>query len=364
MDDLRRGVATDDPFRERLAAFWANHFTALTRGYFLRAGRAGYVAEAIRPHLAGRFADMLFAVATHPFMLRYLDQRVSIGPNSPVGLRRDRGLNENYARELLELHTLGVGGGYDQRDVRQLAELLTGLTSNKHHTDFAFRPDWAEPGPEEVLGKRYGGAAPQLDDIRTVLEDLALHPSTARHLARKLAAHFLADDPDEDMVAQMASAYQSSGGELMALYEAMLAHPLAWRGFGGKAKTPIEFLVTAMRALGTTPEQLDTFDLGRVRKRLMRPMVLMGQPYARPPGPDGWADEVPAWITPHGLAARIGLAQVILKWLKKDQLDPRSFVYDALADAPGIALVQAVHGAETRAEGLMLVLASPEFNRR
>lgn len=363
-DEFRRGTETDDPFRERLMAFWANHFTARTNGYVYRSGHAGYAADAIRPHLTGRFADMLKAVAVHPFMLYYLDQRLSIGPNSPVGLAKNRGLNENFAREVLELHTVGVDGAYTQRDVRQLAELFTGLTSSIRQ-GFRFRPRWSEPGAERVLGEVYGGRGDaKIEDIFAVLEDLAVHPSTADFLAKKLAVHFVADLPDADLIAHMAAAYRRSGGALMALYAAMLEHPAAWRGFGAKAKSPLEYMVSAARALGLRASDFEGERRRRIRKLILLPLNRMGQPYAEPPGPDGWPDDISAWINPHGLAARIGWALTVKDRFKLDAIDPRRFVEDALADAAGSRLAFAASGAETRAEGIALILGSAEFNRR
>ncbi len=168
------------PLRERLARFWTDHFTVISKSRTDRAWPAALVDEAIRPHLAGRFADMLAAVVTHPAMLIYLDQVNSTGPNSPRGERRGRGLNENLARELLELHTLGVGGGYGQEDVREMAELLTGLAFAPER-GFVFDEARVEPGDDVVLGVSYGGAG--IAPIRAALEDLAVHPATARHLA-------------------------------------------------------------------------------------------------------------------------------------------------------------------------------------
>ncbi|HEX9857469.1 MAG TPA: DUF1800 family protein, partial [Paracoccaceae bacterium] len=189
---LARAVGSPDGFRERLVQFWADHFTAVERFRQDVALPPALVEDAIRPHVARRFGDMLKAAVLHPAMLMYLDQAQSIGPASPVGQRRGRGLNENLARELIELHTLGVGAAYSQADVTEMAELLTGLRFDPGFgTDF--EPRWAEPGPERVLGRVYAGpgAAPVLE----ALDDLAVRPETARHIARKLAVHFVADQP-------------------------------------------------------------------------------------------------------------------------------------------------------------------------
>ncbi len=195
---FQRAIASRTGFRERLVAFWTDHFTVAANGPVLSALVPDLVENAIRPHVGGRFGDMLEAVTLHPAMLIYLNQVQSAGPNSVAGKRRGKGLNENLAREVLELHTLGVGAGYTQDDVRQLAELLTGLSVDK--SGFTFRSRIAEPGAEVVLGKRYGGGEASLGDIRAVLADIAVHPDTARHLARKLIVHFVGGEVPEDWV--------------------------------------------------------------------------------------------------------------------------------------------------------------------
>ena len=361
--DLSRIVETDDPFRERLSAFWANHFATRAMGQPHLAAGPAYVDEALRPHLAGRFGDLLKAAVTHPVMLYYLDQNGSVGPNSTVGLRSGRGLNENLAREVLELHTLGVGAGYGQADVTQFAELLTGLTfSIRNGTGSEFRPGLAEPGAEVVLGRSYGGGIPQLADIHAALEDLAVHPATAAHLSRKLAAHFVADAPDPGLVAAMTDTWRFSGGDLAAVYRAMLDHPAAWSGFGAKVKPPRDFVASALRALGVSAGELAALGPGQLRKDLIRPLGAMAQGIEGPPGPDGFPDEASAWVQPFGLAQRISWAMAVAA--RVPERAPADFARAALGDAASARLLMAAGAAETRAEGVGLVLASAEFNRR
>ena len=219
--DLLRGLGltmlrwseTQSGFRERLALFWTDHFTTVGKSEPQRSAVSIYVDAAIRPHLSGRFGDLLVAAVTHPMMLTYLDQRVSVGPQSAFARRKgtSRGLNENLAREVLELHTLGVDGPYTQADVRQLAELFTGLTIDRSGA-MAFRPGWAEPGEELVLGRRYGGNPARLEAVEQALHDLAVHPATADHVARKLAVHFVSDAPDPGLVAHMAARFPGHRG--------------------------------------------------------------------------------------------------------------------------------------------------------
>lgn len=364
MRAFARITDTDDPFRERLAWFWADHFTARARSFNLAAGGAAYIDEAIRPHVAGRFGEMLKAVVTHPLMILYLDQVVSFGPNSPRAQREGRGLNENLARELLELHTLGVGGPYTQADVRQLAELLTGLTfSLKEGARFA--PPIAEPGAETVLGVSYGGAGQaRIEDIHAVLEDLAVHPATAAHVCGKLAAHFTADVPDPEMVRQMVAAYRASGGDLMAVYHAMLGHRAAWAPGQGKVKQPFDFMASALVALRVPGRELVRMDSKAVRRLIRYPLARMGQPFLAPPGPDGWPDTAEDWITPQGVAERVTWAMRAPTRLVPALPDPRRFVLTALGEAATPRTVFAAGAAETVAEGIGLVLAAPEFQRR
>ena len=305
---LMRGALAADGFRERLTWFWADHFTVRATSVRYRPGPATYVEDAIRPHVAGKFSDMLRAAAIHPVMLAYLDQDSSIGPESRVGQRKDGGLNENLAREILELHTLGVGAQFTQTDVTEFAELLTGLTFTVED-GFRFRRRWAEPGAERVLGSRYGGKGPaKRKDIFDALDDIAHMPTTAAHLAHKLAVHFISDTPDPDLVMQMTHAYLANDTDLARVYEAMLAHPKAWTPLGAKARQPFEFITAALRALGTAETRLATLTNGELNRLILRPLARMGQPYEQPPGPNGWPEDAEAWITPPALAERIAWA--------------------------------------------------------
>lgn len=357
-----RALASPDGFRERLAWFWADHFTTVAR---LREHvvLTGDLAErAVRPHLAGRFTDMLLAADLHPAMLLYLDQSSSIGPGSAFGQRKGRGLNENLAREAIELHTLGVGAGYAQDDVRQLAELLTGL-GFKPGSGLVFYPRRAEPGAEEVLGQSYDGEG--MAPIRRVLEDMAHRPETARHLSRKLATHFLTDTPDPDLIERMAAAYLAHDTALLPVYEVMLSDPSAFAAPRQKARQPVEFIIGSLRALEVTPEQVMTMPAKRFADLLIAPMRLMGQEWGRPIGPDGWAEEAAVWITPQGLGARIAWAMDTPDRLgRAEGADPRGFVLRALGSLAPEMLRIAVARSESTRDGLGLVLASPEFNRR
>ncbi|WGI21138.1 DUF1800 domain-containing protein [Amylibacter sp. IMCC11727] len=361
-----RALYAGQGFRERLVFFWADHFTVVPKSRLEQTVWGSYQEEAIRPHVNGSFGDMLVAAATHPSMLLFLDQVRSIGPNSKAAKngkkrRKVKGLNENLAREVMELHTLGVGGAYSQTDVRQAAELLTGLVVGEDGAKFL--PRWAEPGAEDVLGKRYGGDPAKMSDIEAFLRDLALHPDTARHVAQKLVVHFISDEPDPKLVDELTRVYTNTDGDLPSVYGAMLDHPAAWVDLGQKARQPFEFMVASLRALGIAQADFDDLATGQVNRGLNLPLNSMGQPLRSAPGPNGWPEEPEAWITAQGLASRLQWALAISRRLGRDT-DPRDFVELALRELAGGSLKFAVGGAEQREEGLTLVLASPEFNRR
>ncbi len=358
---IARPVASRSGFRERLVSFWTDHFTVAANGRLLALMLPDMIEVAIRPGVTGKFSQLLRAVALHPAMLVYLNQVQSVGPNSMAGQRRGRGLNENLAREVLELHTLGVGGAYTQEDVRALAELLTGLSLDKGQ--FRFRPAISEPGAKTVLGRRYGGARNGIAEIEQVLDDLATHPDTAHHIARKLVQHFVGGIAADDLVGTIATRFLETGGDLTETYAALLSDDRAWDPEFRKAKLPFEFVVSSLRAAGFSQRDVMALSRQDFQGGLIQPMTAMGQPLMRPGGPDGWDEAPENWITPAGLAARIRWASVLADRALGD-IDPRAFMRLALRDASSPFLEFAVAGSESRSEGNALVLASPEFNRR
>ena len=358
---VARALDSPDGLRERLAAFWANHFTVVSKTLRNTALPSAMVEDAIRPNLSGRFADLLVAVTLHPAMLLYLNQDMSVGPESPVGKRSGRGLNENLAREVMELHTLGVGGGYSQDDVRQLAELMTGLTVTSKD-GFFFQEKWVEPGAETVLGVSYSGKGEE--PVVRALEALAVRPETADHIARKLAVHFVSDDPDPGLVAAVSKAWKDSGGDLMAVYGALLAQPAAWAPQASKVRQPMEFLVAALRGLGLTGADVMAMDRKTLSRTLVQPMQSMGQPWQQAPGPNGWPEQSEKWINPAHLATRITWSMALPQKLVQPLPDPRVLTTAVLGDRADESIVLAVSRAESVREGVGLVLASPEFNRR
>lgn len=355
-------LAPNAGFKERLVGFWADHFAVSARKNKASVLLSGaFVEEAIRMNVASNFPKMLKAVVQHPAMLEYLDQNASIGPTSSAGRAKGKGLNENLARELLELHTLGVNGAYSQKDVRQLAELLTGLTYQKNGFQYYLRR--AEPGSEQVLGRTYGEDGEGLDNILKLLDDLARHPDTARHIAGKLVAHFVSDTPNLTHVKQVADVFFKTEGDFMATYAALLDHPEAWVSLGAKVKRPFDFVISGLRSFGVTGEDIMSMRFKELRQTVAVPLALMGQKFMQPLGPDGWPEDAEYWITPQGLAGRIQWANLAVMrygaWV-----DPRDYVRRTLHDFATQEVILAATRAEVRREGLVLVLASPEFNRR
>lgn len=365
---IARSLDSPDGLRERLVRFWADHFTTIARLRDERGVMASRADHAIRPHVTGRFADLLFAVETHPAMLLALDQSASIGPNSPAGRKQGKGLNENLAREMIELHTMGVGAGYDQDDVRQLAELLTGLAVKPGEgTEFDRRR--VEPGPETVLGRSYDGEG--MAPIRQVVEDLAHRPETAQHLARKLVVHFLTDAPDEALVARMAEAYLRADTGLMPMLQVMLTDPAALAMPMVKARQPLDYLIAALRALGVAGEEVMRMARKPFLRMIREPLMVMGQAWEAPRGPDGWPERTEDWITPQGLAARITWAMEMPgRFVAAGAMpEPRALLQaslGSLADPAGaeMPLLRLIARSESQREAVGLVFASPQFNRR
>ena len=361
-------ITTTTPVAERWIAFWANHFTvAATKGTTL--GLVGpFEREAIRPLAFGRFADLLRAATLHPAMLLYLDNAVSFGAGSTAGRRRGGGLNENLARELLELHTLGVNGGYTQADVTETARLLTGWTvsRSRDRMDAAdTSPDAAgagrfvsalhEPGSKHILGRRYE-EGPQA--VNALLDDLARHPATARHLARKLAGHFVADEPPPTLVAAVAAAFQASDGDLATVARVLFTHELAWRTEGpGKLKRPEEWMLSAHRVLAW-PIQAPAAAM-----RLATQLGEMGQPPNRAPSPQGWPDLQADWLGPDAIWKRIEWASQFAQAVGAG-VDARAVAEASLGTGLGPATRREIERAESPTQALALFLASPEFLRR
>jgi len=339
---------------ERLVWFWSNHFCISADK--IRSMAGAYEREAIRPHVLGRFADMLLAVEGHPAMLFYLDNTISMGPNSVAGINRSRGLNENLARETLELHTLGVRSGYTQDDVISFANVLTGWTlvppadNPEHGGEFTFNPRLHEPGAKTVMGKVYEDEA--VEQGRAVLRNLAVHPATATHVATKLARHFIADTPPPALVEKLAKVFLETGGDLKEVAKAMVSSPESWAEPPTKLKRPCEWGVGMVRATGIA--QVDP-------KRFTDGQALLGEPLWRPSSPKGYADDEATWID--GMGRRLDIANNFAERVA-GKVDPQDVIENVLGSCVSAEVKQAVGSAESRQQALALLFMSAEFQRR
>ena len=350
-------VSTTAPFRERLVRFWANHFTVSTARNVVVPVAGAFEREAIRPHVTGHFFDMLYAAETHAAMLLYLDNAQSVGPNSAVGRRRGRGLNENLAREILELHTVGAQGGYLQADVTAFAKILTGWTvaaprAQRPPGTVFFDERRHEPGNHTVMGVKY--PAHGSEQAVRVLRDLSVKPETAHFLATKLARHFVADQPPASVVDALSKVFKQSGGDLGAVSAELIQLKEAWVDQSLKFKTPEEFRLSALRGLG----------VDRVNTRELRgSYATLGQTPFGAPSPAGWPDEAEAWLGPDAVKKRLEWSQALAGRLG-NRVDPRAFLLDTLGESVGETTSRMVSGADSREQGLALALMSPEFQRR
>ncbi|SRR5579884_795310 len=333
---LLRAIYSNRQLEEVLTDFWYNHFNVyLDKGadrYLVTA----YERDMIRPHVLGKFRDLLEATAKSPAMLFYLDNWQSVGPQPPprggrAGATQRRGLNENYGRELLELHTLGVDGGYTQKDVTEVARCFTGWSINQPQRggEFVFRERQHDRGEKVVLGVTIpaGGG---IEDGEKVLDIVARHPSTARFISRKLAQRFVADDPPPALVDRMAQTFLKTGGDLRAVMKTMIDSKEFWSvgAYRSKIKSPFEMVVSAVRAVNGDVD---------FAQALMNQVAQLGEPLYRKVEPTGYSNASGQWLNSAGLLARMNFA-----------------VQLASNKVPGVK----VESADAK------VLGSPEFQKR
>jgi uncharacterized protein (DUF1800 family) len=369
----RIALTSATPFRERLVQFWTNHF-AVSVDKPICLGTAGALEnEAIRPRVCGRFPELLLAVETHPAMITYLDNQQSVGPNSELGVRANRhrlfatgapkgktGLNENLAREILELHTLGVDGGYTQADVTSFAAVLTGWSIGGGKGRYAqgapgafqFRAALHEPGTKTVLGRRY--AEDGFRQGEAVLAELAIHPSTARHLAVKLARHFVADEPPPALIERLTQAYRTSNGDLPAVYAALVSWDGAWAPAPQKFKTPAEFVYSVLRAVDVLPKE---------PKALLAGFEVLGQRHYSPGSPAGWPDRAQDWDGADALMKRIEWSVALADRVGESH-SALATLEATLGPLAGEHTRAALARAASGSQALALYLMSPEFQRR
>lgn len=357
----RARLATNTPtgFRERWALFWANHFTVSATKQITSVLIGPFEREAIRPHVFDSFETLLVASSTHPAMLTYLDQAQSIGPNSQVGLRRRgarAGLNENLAREIMELHTVGVDAGYTQSDVTEFARALTGFSVGRDNEDrqgqFVFRDAAHEPGARTIMGRRY--AQGDIQQGMAVLKTLAADKRTARHVCGKLARHFVSDTPPPALTARLEKRWMDTGGDLAQVAKALVESPEAWDPTPAKFKTPYEYTLSTWRLIGAEPSAIE---------RLAPILTGLGQKPFSPPSPKGWAEDAQTWASPDGLIKRMQWAQGFAA-VVADRTDPNALAVSALGARLTPPVAKAVSRAETRKEAFALLVMSPEFQRR
>ena len=371
---LLTAALTTRPFAERLQWFWANHFTVSLAKGSTRGLVGAFERDAIRPNITGSFETLLFAATTHPAMLRYLDNFQSAGPNSSIVARaakraarqgespRVTGLNENLAREVLELHTLGAesargAGGYTQADVTAFARVLTGWRVGYQEPDASkpFDPAWHEPGRKTLLGTTYPEGP---DALRMVLHDLSLHPATAHFIATKLARHFVADDPPPALVERLAATYLRSGAQLAPVYRELIASPEAWTVPAAKLKTPEEFVVSAARLLKLSPRLFERGDAGSAGG-----IVTLGQRLQAAPSPAGWSDRADDWLGPDAVWKRVEWSTRTAGRLGSS-VDARALAAQSLGPLLTPETQAQLERAADGPQALALLLMAPEFQRR
>jgi uncharacterized protein (DUF1800 family) len=369
--DIRMTTAlnTSTPFLERWVLFWSNALTMAAKNLQTNLFPGPYEREAIRPNVLGKFSDLLKASALHQGMLVYLDQIRSFGPNSPAALamenrRPDRnlGLNENLAREILELHTVGSDGGYSQTDVLEFARALTGWTilgprsgrlpPGQEIGNVVFQASMHEPGSRTIMGQAFpdrGG-----DQARDILDWLARRPQTALRIARAVAVHFVSDTPPDSLVARLEQVFLSTDGDLKALAQALVNSPEAWTPNLQKFKTPNEFLLSTLRASNTrsvsVPALRTTFEQ-------------LGQAPWRAPSPKGWPDTADKWASPDAILKRADWSNLAAEVIMAT-MSPLSFAEGALGESLTPATRIAISRAQDSRQGIVLALMSSEFQRR
>ncbi|MBE9603957.1 DUF1800 domain-containing protein [Acetobacteraceae bacterium H6797] len=347
-------IDTDRPWRERLVDFWANHFTVSKRaGYPVSTTIGPFMREAIRPHVTGRFVEMLIAVETHPAMLGYLDQASSVGPNSRYGLRSGRGLNENLVREILELHTVSPASGYSQVDVTSFARLLTGwgVERNKEPFGTLFRPANHEPGEKLVMGQKFPEGQ---EATEAALRFLAGHPATAHFIATKLVRHFVADEPPPEAVAAIEGVFRDTGGDLKAVSRALVRLEAAWAPPLSKLRCPQDYITAAYRAAGASGAALGRPAWGSC--------FTLNQPVWTALQPNGWPDRAVDWLGPEPVMQRLDWAYDAAGRFAR--LDPMAVLETGLGPFARDETREAVKRAGSTREAIALVFASAEFQRR
>jgi uncharacterized protein (DUF1800 family) len=367
---IDRALYSPRQLQEVMVDFWFNHFNVYAYNGFDALWVGNFENEAIRPHVLGRFRDLLLATAQHPAMLFYLDNQASTAPTSPNARGLFAGINENYARELMELHTLGADGGYTQDDVKTLALIFAGWGFDYHSLStgsgpaFGFDPTRHDPSEKMFLGQRIapGGAEQGI----AAIDILAASPATAHHIAFELAQYFVADNPPSALVDRLALEFAKTGGDIKAVMKALLTSAEFRDSVGQKYKTPYQFVISAVRA-AALPVQSP--------RPLLAAMDGLGMPLYGCQTPDGYKNTEAAWLSPDATMRRIGFAAALARGglplgvSATDETAPAPHPVDAAALAPLLGPALSPHTLEVVAGSppelrAALLLGSPDFMRR
>lgn len=362
MSGLWESIETTQPFSMRLLDFFSNHFSVSTSTAQLKVVAPLLEREAIAPYLFGHFEDMLIAVIKHPAMLMYLDNTRSTGPHSKAGrYNKKRGINENLAREIFELHTLGVDGGYHIGDIQELAKALTGWSvsypADQQQEGFVFRENLHEPGTRIILAKRYRHEDQR--QVEAILKSLARHPSTAKFLSYKLASHFISDQPAPALVAAMATRWQDTNGNLSAVMTTLIEHKGSWQPERQKFKTPREFMVSTLRSIGLEQKSARGFLTG-----LVYHLTEMGQAPFSAGSPAGYSTYAEDWSGSDALIKRIDWVNRLVTVSPKSLLSAVDLAQQLFAGDISERTLKVLKGAETAQQAYTLLFMSPEFQRR
>lgn len=363
-DGINRAIESPHSLSWRLLDFFSNHYSVTAKGSKMATLAPTLEREAIAPHLMGQFEDMLMAVVKHPAMLIYLNNEQSFGPNSRLGKKRRKGLNENLAREILELHTLGINGRYQQQDVQELARGITGWSvamgaretttgfkfPGSKFPGFKFRSYGHEPGKRTLLGKNYRNSG--LGQGEKMLRDLARHPATAEHLCSKLARHFISDEPSQSLISALTQRWLDSRGNIHQVMEFLIEADESWQPQPQKFKTPREFIISAFRSLG---------EKNLNKRKLISSLQALGQQPFNAGSPAGYGDNQADWDGASALMARIDWSSMLAK---KSRADARQLLVTSLGESSSERTIKSVMRAESRHQALVLLLMSPEFQRR
>lgn len=368
---IDKHLSVDIGFVERLVLFWSNHFSMSVNKSGAVRGTIGQLErDVIRKHVLGRFSDMLIGVIKHPAMISYLDNDDSVGPHSEFGEPRGRGTNENLAREVLELHTLGSGGGYSEADVAAFALILSGWSyvrnweadnnyyggNRRNRGRFIFRPAWHEPGAISFMGRSYPPKG--LTQGTEVLRRLARSPATAEHIAFKLVRHFITDEPTPEMVEPLKTRFLETRGDLKQVALALIRLPEAFAAPLRKIRTPYELGVAQARALGRRYDDETYWSFHG-------PLYAMNNVPWQCQSPQGYSDDTAKWLQPDGMSVRVDTAQM-MGWTYRDTV--KGSVARLARDLYGSALSQAsyerIEAAGSVSAALTILFSSPEFQRR